>query len=136
MSCGWVLWTHCRGLFGADYTVEFIVLVIRWAGKLTRVTGCFNMVEQCTIDAPRTLRQELLVFIHTLVHSVLLTQSFRHEVSIVLPGPGGRAAGPGLDHNYNGSSGHIAHSTRSCVPCRGNSYSVPCTCEYPYTPSL
>ena len=29
-----------------------MILVIRWAGKLTRVTGCFNMPEQYTIGAP------------------------------------------------------------------------------------
>ena len=73
------------------------------------------MVEQCTIGVAPSIRQGLLVFIHTLVHSAMVTPVCCHEVSIVLPGPGGRAAGPGWDHNYSGSSGHIAHSTRHIV---------------------
>ena len=73
------------------------------------------MVEQCTIGVACTVRQGLLVFIHTLVHSAMVILVISHEVSIVLPGPGGRAAGPGWDHNYSGSSGHIAHSTRHIV---------------------
>ena len=38
-----------------------------------------------------------------------------YEISVVFPGPGGRAAGPGWDHNYSGSSGHMTHSTRHIV---------------------
>ena len=73
------------------------------------------MVEHGTICVACTIRQGLLVFIHTLKHGAMVTPVFCHEVSIVLPGPGGRAAGPGWDHNYSGSSGHIAHSTRHIV---------------------
>ena len=97
------------------------------------------MVEQCTIGVACTVRQGLLVLIHTLVHSAMVILVISHEVSIVLPGPGGRAAGPGWDHNYSGSSGHI-HTAQgtlwSCVPCRGCTYSAPCTNTWPCTPSL
>ena len=34
-----------------------------------------------------------------------------HDVSIVLPGPGWRAAGLGWDRDYSWSSRHVAHST-------------------------
>ena len=82
---------------------------------MTVVTRCFNMVEQSTIRVSHTVRQRLLVFIHTLKHGAMVRYAGCHEVSIVLPGPGGRAAGPGWDHNYSGSSGHMTHSTRHIV---------------------
>ena len=107
-------------LFGTDYTVKFFVLVIRWAGKMTVSTICFNMVENSTIYISMASCKRLLVFIHTLKHStVMMVIVLRcHDVSIVLPGPGGRAAGLGWDHYYSGSSGHIAHSTRNIVVVR------------------
>ena len=82
---------------------------------MTMIAHCFNMVEQGTIGVAHAVTQGLLVFIHTLVHSAIVTHMCWLEVSMVLPGPGGRAAGLGWDHNYSGSSGHIAHSTRNIV---------------------
>ena len=75
----------------------------------------FHMVQCSTISVSHTVRQRLLAFIHTLKHGAVVTHVGCHEVSIVLPGPGGRAAGPGWDHNYSGSSGHMTHSTRHIV---------------------
>ena len=60
---------------------------------MAMTTHCFNMVEQDTIGVSHTVTQGLLVFIHTLVHSAMVVTVLWHEVSIVLPGPGGRAAG-------------------------------------------
>jgi hypothetical protein len=37
-------------LLGADYTVEFFVLVIRWAGKMAMAACCFNVMEKDTIS--------------------------------------------------------------------------------------
>ena len=79
-------------------TVEFFVLVIRWAGK-TSVACCFiNMVECHSMTVTLTSRQRLLVFIHTLKHSAMMIWmvSLCHDISIVLPGPGWRAAGLGF----------------------------------------
>ena len=107
-------------LFGTHYTVEFFVLVIRWAGKMTMVTSCFNMVEGNTISVTMTVTQGLLVMVYTLKHGASsdVTRSslvLGHEVSIVLPGPGGRAAVFGGDHHHSWSSGHVTHSTRCIV---------------------
>jgi hypothetical protein len=43
-------------LFGADYTVEFLVLAVWWAGKVAVVTPCFSMVEESTIGVTHTVR--------------------------------------------------------------------------------
>ena len=107
-------------LFGAHYTVEFFVLVIRWAGKMTMVTNCFNMVEGNAISVAMTVRQGLLVLVHTLKHGASWNLAggslvLGHEVSIVLPGPGGRAAVFSWDHHHSWSSGHVTHSTRYIV---------------------
>ena len=107
-------------LFGAHYTVEFFVLVIRWAGKMSMATNCFNMVEGNTISVAMTVRQGLLVLVHTLKHGAPSDATggspvHCHEVSIALPGPGGRAAVFSWDHHHSWSSGHVTHSTRCIV---------------------
>ena len=107
-------------LFGAHYTVEFFVLVIRWAGKMAMVTSCFSVVEGNTISVSMTVRQGLLVLVHTLKHGAPSDATgsslvLGHEVSIVLPGPGGRAAVFSWDHHHSWSSGHVTHSTRYIV---------------------
>ena len=73
------------------------------------------MVEQHTISITLTSRLRLLVFIHTLKLGAMMSASLCHDISIILPGPGWRAAGLGWDHNYSWSRGHIAHSTRHIV---------------------
>ena len=107
-------------LFGAHYTVEFFVLVIRWAGKMTMATICFSVVECSATGVSNAVGQGLLVLVHTLKHGAPsdATRSspvLSHEVSIVLPGPGGRAAVFSWDHHHSWSSGHVTHSTRYIV---------------------
>ena len=84
-------------LFGAHYTVEFFVLVIRWAGKMSMVTSCFSVVQCDAISVAMTVTQGLPVLVHTLKHGAPSdvprgSLVLGHEVSIVLPGPGGKAA--------------------------------------------
>ena len=86
------------------------MIVVARAGQ-TSATVSFNMVEQCTISAALTARDGLLVCIHTLKHSAFVCVMLSHEVAVVLPGPGWRAAGLGWDHEEAGSGGHVAHCT-------------------------
>ncbi len=77
----------------------------------------FHVIKHSTVSVAHAILQGFLVFIHTLKHGAMMVMTNKrcHDVSIVLPGPGGRAASLGWDHNYSGSSGHITHGTRHIV---------------------
>jgi len=66
-------------LLSAHHTVEFLVLLIMWAGKMTMATVCFNVVKESTIGVAHTIRERLLICIHTLkggtIMAVVLCQS-------------------------------------------------------------
>ena len=83
---------------------------------MSMATRCFSVVECDAIGVAMTVRQGLLVSIHTLKHGAPSDVTggslvLGHEVSIVLPGPGGRAAVFSWDHHHSWSSGHVTHST-------------------------
>ena len=59
-----IMATWC--LLGANYTVQFPVLVVWWAGEVTMGTRNFNVVKEGSISVSHTIRQGLLVSIHTL----------------------------------------------------------------------
>jgi hypothetical protein len=51
-----LVFVEANTLLGAHYTVEFLVRVIRWAGKMAVATVCFDVIEHGTISVPHTIR--------------------------------------------------------------------------------
>ena len=98
-------------LLSAHHTVEFLVLLIMWAGKMTMATVCFNVVKESTIGVAHTIRERLLICIHTLKGGPIMAVVLCHEVAKVLSCPAGGATVLSWDHQYSGSGGHITHST-------------------------
>ena len=99
--------------FSAYYTVELFLRIIRRARHAIAVG--LNMVEQCTIGICLTAWKRLLISVNTLIVRSLMISAFRHEVAIVLPCPGGWAAGLSWDHQDCLTCWGIAHSTGNIV---------------------
>ena len=78
-----------------NYTVQSHAPVVRRAGQ-AKITISFNMIHNPWILVQFSINYWLKVFVNAFIHcwrTIWPICSFRHEVTIILSCPGGRAAG-------------------------------------------